>query len=140
MQDNGIKKSPYKGIIISCFVLLAVPVALYFLLKYVIVGCQPKYDYEINKYTAMALGFGSGFLFQFTCIISGMFKGTFSVVLKRIIGFFGNLTVSFKFACKMYHDDFVEDGAVFWILLVVIGSTLFTSIYGFVKFLELYPL
>lgn len=138
MQDDTIKKSPYKGIVISCIVLLAVPVSLYFLFKCVIMNAQYTYGYEMNKYTSMFLGFGSGFLFQFSCVIGGLFRGSLNVVIKRIVHFFENLTISFKFACKMYHDEFIEDGAVFWILLLVIGSTLFTSIYGLINFIILY--
>ena len=65
---------------------------------------------------------------------SFILKKCFRAVVKRVVGFFGNLTISFKFAFKMYIDDLREDGAVFWIYFIIIVITLHLSVSGFINF------
>ena len=136
-MNDGVKKNPYKGIIIICILLIAVPIGLYFLFKKVIFTNQGQYSY-LNNASAICLGFGVGFIFQMSCVIGGLFKGSFSVVVKRVFNFFADMTISFKYAIRMYWDDIVENGVVFWIIFPIIVATLCIALYygfEFVAFL-----
>lgn len=137
-MNDSIKKSPYKGILITCFFLIAVPLGLFFLFKTAIFAYQKKFSDDINLYTSLFLGFGTGFLFQMCCVLCGLFRGSFKVVIKRVFGFFSNLSISFGFASKTYLDDLKEDGAVFWIILIIVASTFAVTIYGLLGFMECY--
>ena len=140
MYEDEIKRSPYRGILFTLIMLIGVPVGLYFFLKLILTVGVPYRDYDLNKYTAQALGFGCGFLFQMCCILCGLFTPSFRAVAKRVGNFFGNLIVSFKFAITIYFDEVKEDGVVFWIYLFIVVSTLYFSISGFLNFISLYPL
>ena len=128
-MEDGIKKNPYKGILITCLLLIVVPIGLYFLFKKVIFIYQGDFDSRLNHASAMSAGFGVGFLFQMSCVICGLFRGSFSVVVKRVFNFFADLTISFKYAIRMYWDDIVENGVVFWIILPIIVATLGVNLY-----------
>lgn len=128
-MNDGVKKNPYKGIIIICILLIAVPIGLYFLFKEVIFSNQGQYSSYLNNASAICLGFGVGFIFQMSCVIGGLFRGSFSVVVKRVFNFFADLTISFKYAIRMYWDDIVENGVVFWIILPIILATLGVTLY-----------
>lgn len=134
MYDDEIKRSPYRGILFTIIMLVGVPVGVFTLLYVAVMKWSSYSNYYLNFYTAQALGFGCGFLFQLSCILCGLLKKCFRAVVKRVVGFFGNLTISFKFAFKMYIDDLREDGAVFWIYFIIIVITLHLSISGFINF------
>ncbi len=138
--DDGRKKSPYHGIVLSCFLLIIVPIAMYFFMVLVFKKFDKNPHEELNTYTCIVLGVGVGFLFQLSCIFGGLFRGTFSVVVKRVVNFFDNLTISFRFAWKMYVDELKEDGVVFWIILIIILATLAVVIYGLIMFNNAYKL
>ena len=87
-------------------------------------------------YSSLAFGFGVGFLFQFSCVIAGLFKGTLKVVLKRLKEFFSNLSISVKFAYKYYFENIKEEGIVFWIFFTIIGSTLAVTLFGVFKYIS----
>ena len=92
---------------------------------------------DLNKYTAQALGFGCGFLFQMCCVLCGLFKQSFKAVTKRVANFFSNLTVSFKFAFTMYFDEIKEDGVVFWFYFYIVVFTAYFSVDGFINVISL---
>lgn len=136
-MDDGIKKNPYKGIIITCVLLIAVPLGMYFLFKNIIFKNQLNFSDELNQASAVFLGFGVGFIFQLSCIWMGLVKGSFKVVVKRFFDFIANLSISFKFAIKLYWDDIVENGVVFWIIMPIIIATLCITISGLKDFIAL---
>ena len=88
-------------------------------------------------------GVGCGFLFQMGCVIAGLFKGTFKVVVARVKEFFSNLSVNFKFAIKYYWENIKSEGIVFWIYFLIIGSTFAVTLIGIIKLvgipIALYP-
>lgn len=133
--DNGLKKSPYKGIFLLIFLLIIVPVVLSFLFYKILNSFQPYGEKGINLYSAIFLGYGVGFLFQMACVIAGLFKGSFKVVVKRVVGFFDNVRYSFKMAVKLYIDDVKEDGLVFWIMFFIILATLGVTLFGLYKYI-----
>ena len=121
MEHVGKEKSPYHGVLLSSIILIIVPIAIYLLFNYYITKYQ-KFEEEFNAYSAVVLGFGVGFIFQFSCVIAGLTKGTLSVVLSRIGELFSNLSISPRFALKCYIADIKENGIVFWIYFIIIGS------------------
>ena len=60
------------------------------------------------------------------------------VVVRRIAEFFSNFSISKKLAVKLYKEDIIENGIVFWPYLLIVLSCLFLSIYGFYSFFTLY--
>ena len=72
------------------------------------------------------------------CIIAGIFKGTIVVIIKRIKEFFETLNISFKLAIKSYFDNVKEDGLVFYIYFIIVGTNLGLALYGLIKFILVY--
>ena len=128
-MNDGIKRNPYKGILVTCILLIAVPIVMYLLFKKVIFTNQGKFITYLNNASALCAGFGVGFLFQLSCVIGGLFKGSFSVVKNRVFNLFSDMTISFKYAIRMYWDDIVENGVVFWIVFPIIVTTLCIALY-----------
>jgi len=124
------KKSPYKGVIIMSIIMIIIPIFLCFLFEGVISDQQGRYGEEVNKNTALFLGCGAGLIFQLSCALCGAFKGMLKVVIKRIVGFFSNLSISFRVAIITYWDDLKEDGAAFWIFFIIIVVTLSICLKG----------
>ena len=137
MEYDGKNQSPYHGFILSCLVLIIVP-CLLFLLVYAVVSKYSNLSKELNIYTAMGFGFGCGTFFHISCIVAGLFKGNFMVVVRRIAEFFSNFSISKKLAVKLYKEDIIENGIVFWPYLLIVLSCLFLSIYVFYSFFTLY--
>lgn len=130
MEYTGKNKSPYYGLWQTCLLLISVPTILFLIIFYLFEKFQ-DYPKILNCYASMGLGFGIGALFQFTCIIAGLFKGNFIVVVKRISNFFENLSVSFKFAVKYYFEDLKMYGCAFWFYFLIIVVCVILSIIGF---------
>lgn len=122
--------SPYRGVILSTIILIVVPILFYILFDFVLKECQTKFSEEMNHYTAIFFGFLCGFLFQMTCVITGLLTKSFLVVINRVKSFFEDLRISFKMAIKFYWHDIKENGIVFWIHFIVILFTLIMTIYG----------
>ena len=129
MEHVGKEKSPYHGVLLSSLLLISVPLLLFLLFKYVIMKYQ-RFEEDFNTYSAMVIGFGVGFIFQFSCVYAGLTKGTLSVVIRRVANFFDDLSISIKYAFKCYIDDIKENGIVFWIYFIIVTSTIATSIAG----------
>lgn len=134
MEYQGKEKSTYYGVWQSCLLLIIVPIAMYFFFNWVFKSFgMPA---EERKYCALAFGFLIGSLFSLSCALAGLFKGTFTVIKNRISEFFGNLSISFKFACRYYWENIKEYGVVFWIFFIIIGATIGTCVYSFIKYFE----
>ena len=116
----------YKGIFFICFFMLFVPIAFSLFFIYVTKLSRTENLTE-GIYTAKLLGCVCGLLFDGTCIITGLFKGTFSVVINRWKEFFLDLKVSLKFAIKNYFYDLVHSGVLFWVLCLIIGITVYVG-------------
>lgn len=132
MEYEGKAKSPYKGLLGSSFLLIAIPVFL-FIFIFLIIKKYTKLPNDLKVDFSLMIGFGCGFLFQMTCILSGLFKGTFKVVVNRVKNFFSNLSINFKFAIKYYWEDIKSEGVVFWIYFLIVGSTLGIALVGIIK-------
>lgn len=133
MEYTGKNKSPYYGVWQTCLLLIIVPIALFAGIYFIFEKYQ-NYSKIINCYGAMGIGFGVGSLFHISCIIAGLFKGLFSIVINRIAEFFSNLSISFKFAFKLYIEDLKTNGMVFWIYFVIVLLFIAFSIYGFIMY------
>ena len=116
----------YKGIFFICFFMLLVPIAFSLFFIYVTKLSRTE-NLTVGIHTAKLLGCVCGLLFDGTCIITGLFKGTFSVVINRWKEFFLDLKVSFKFAIKNYFYDLVHSGVLFWVLCLIIGITVYVG-------------
>lgn len=135
MEHEGKNKSPYSGFWQCCVILLVVPLIIFALL-YFAFDRFSRFSDELDLYSSIAIGFGAGFLFQLSCVIAGLFKGLFTVVVHRICTFFSDLRISRKVAIRIYIEDLKENGIVFWVYLFIILITLGSSIYGIVKICE----
>ena len=113
------RKSPYHGIVLTSFFMIAVPVGLYFLMRAILFKNQVEISAELNEASAKTIGLGVGFLFHMSLIIAGILEESFRVVIRRVIGFFDDLKFSFKIAWGCYVDDIRENGVAFWILFAI---------------------
>ena len=138
MEENGRKVSPYKGVLLISFLLIIVPIIFYLITRLVIFKFQSSLSNDIKEFSSLALGLGLGFVFHLACIISGLFKGTLKVIFKRIKEFFETLNISFKLAIKSYVDNIKEDGLVFWIYFVIVGTNFGLALYGLIEFTLVY--
>ena len=136
MEHEGKNKSPYSGFWQCCVILLIVPLII-FALIYFAFDRFSSFSNELNIYSSIAIGFGTGFLFQLSCIIAGLFKGMFMVVVHRICTLFSDLRISRKIAIRIYIEDLKENGVVFWGYLLIILITLGISVFGIIKLCEL---
>ena len=120
MEQMGKEQSPYHGIVVSSILLIGVP-SLIFVFVYHLLSNYQNFERDFNLYSALVIGYGLGLLFQLSCIVAGLGKGTFSIVVRRVVEFFSNLTISVKFALKCYFVDIKENGFVFWIYFIIVG-------------------
>ena len=126
MEHEGKNQRPYKGVLLSSLILIGVP-ALLFLIVFLVVKKYGHMAKDITLYFSMMIGIGCGLLFQVSCVLCGLLKGTFKVVVNRVKNFFSNLSVNFKFAFKYYIEDIKTDGVVFWIFFLIISVMLLLS-------------
>ena len=129
MEYEGKNTRPYKGVIGSSLILIAVP-AFLFLFLFMVIDKYSKTPTDVNINSAIMFGGGAGLLFQLSTALCGLFKGTFKVVVNRVKTFFSNLTVNFKFAITYYWEDIKSEGVVFWIYFLIISSTFGFTLYG----------
>lgn len=131
-------KSPYHGVFVASFFMIALPIAFYFLFRWVFFKTQTAQTPELNEATAKIVGFGIGVLFHISLAIVGVFNESLKIVKLRVAEFFENLHISFKFAWECYIEDIRENGVAFWILfgIVVVNICFFAS--GLSTVLQLY--
>ena len=127
----------YKGIFIMSFLMLFVPVIFSIIFYIAMANSETNQSLEISKHTAILLGCICGLLFDGTCIITGLYKGTLNVVINRIKEFFMDLKISIKFAFKNYFYDLIHNGFLFWVLCLIIGLTALIGWNNYKALLEL---
>ena len=110
-------KSPYHGVPVACFFMVLVPVLMYIIMRALLFENQPAMGKELNEASARVLGLGIGVLFHMGCLIAGVLKDSFKIVVNRVAEFFDNLKYSFKLACRCYFDQLRDGGIAFWIML-----------------------
>lgn len=132
MEYQGKNKSPYYGIWQSSLLLIAVPIIMFFFFKSVLKNNIA--DSQQLNYASLFFSGAVASLFQLSCVVAGLFKGTFKVVIERMKELFGNLTISFKFAMKHYWENIKAEGIVFWIFFVIMVTTILVMIYGGINY------
>ena len=137
MEFEGKDVSPHKGLVGTCIILILFPLAIYAIF-YSAINHFQNLSEELNQYAAIGLGCGVGVLFHISCIIAGLFKGSFGVVVRRLGSFFVNWTISFKVAVKCYVEDLINEGFAFWPSFIIICANLVTAIYCLYKFFSIY--
>lgn len=131
MEYEGKNKSPYRGLFLSSLMLLAVPTFCIIVLYIALQKTQKGTPEILCLYMAFAFGGMIGTLFNISCAIAGLYKGTLSTVLIRISKLFSNLKISFKYAMKQYFDDLITNGFSFWIYLLVLLINITLMVVGF---------
>ena len=136
MENENKKKSPYSGLWVSLLLLIGVPVSL-FILFYVIIISNNLLGKELGLYTSLTFGFGIGLLFQFGCVVAGIFKEPVNAIIKRVKEFFEDLIISFGYAVKSYFENIKKDGFLFWIYLYIILFTLAIVAFSVYKYIQI---
>ena len=136
MEYDGKNKSPYYGVWQSVLLLTFAPFIMFIFFKWVL-HTYSKMTPDQILYSLLAFGSGVAFIFQFSCVIAGLFKGTLKVVIARLKEFFGNLSISVKFAYKYYFENIKEEGVVFWIFFVIITTTLGVTLFGIFSYISI---
>ena len=129
MEYQGKNKSPYYGVWQSSLLLIAVPIVLFFFFKGIF-DLEGKLTSEQIIHSSLFFGCGVASIFQLSCVLAGLFKGTFVVVVERLKELFGNLPISFRFAMKHYWENVKSEGIVFWIYFDILTITLILCCYG----------
>ena len=135
MEYEGKNKSPYYGIWQSAVLLTLAPFIMFVFFK-VIFHLYTKMTPDQILYSSLAFGAGIASIFQLSCVVAGLFKGTLKVVLLRLKEFFGNLSISVKFAFKYYFENIKQEGIVFWIFFDIITATLGLTIFSIIKYIS----
>ena len=120
-MSSNRRNSPWQGLWIILPILIAVPLAVYFLFHYLL-DYYVWPQWHLNEATARVLGFGSGLVFHLCCLISGAFTRHRRALTNRLKDLFMNWRLGPGFALGCYWDDLKEDGCVFTILLLVMAA------------------
>lgn len=137
MEHIGKKKNPYKSLWLSSLILFLIPWIPFFII-YFAFQIYSRETQEAILWTSIAFGFGCGSLFHLSCILAGLLKDDFRIVVKRIATYFSNLPYSKKMAGMIYKEDIKENGITFWPHFLIILSYLGLTIYGVIKMIIYY--
>ena len=131
------KKKAIKNAIIAAILFIAAPfiMTLFF---YLCIKQNSNYSKEMLLSSSITLGFLVALIFQLSCCLAGLLKGTLKVVLKRLKEFFENLSISFKYAINAYWENLLEFGCSFWLFAGIILFTTGGLAYGIITFLNCY--
>ncbi len=130
-------KSPYHGLPIAVAVMVLPSPILSLVLYPLFNAFQPQHTKELNLVSAVAIGFGLGFIYHMSCAITGAYADSWQVVKNRIKEFFEDLTVSFTLALKWYWNDIKTNGIAFWIYFAVISVNFAIFVNALVYFFKL---
>ena len=131
-------RSPYRGILVSCLVLIIVPLLLFNAVYTSIVKFDKTMTDDMRMYSSMMFGFGAGTCFNISCVLIGVLKADFKVVVKRIGNFFSNLFISPKIAFMCYKSELKEHGAAFWIYFLIMAIYVVLFAIGLRECLQFY--
>lgn len=136
MKYDGRRKPIYYGVAGSLFLFTLFPtfVTLIFWSAF---SRWSRLSDEKVLFVSLAFGCLVAFLFELCCVLDGLLQGSLKVVFARMIEFFSNLSISFKFAVKSYFNNIKEEGMVFWIYFDTILLTSGISIFSFLKYFEI---
>ena len=131
------KKKAIKNAIIAAILFIAAPfiMTLFF---HLYIKQYTNYSKEMLLSSSITLGFLVALIFQLSCCLAGLLKGTLKVVLKRLKEFFENLSISFKYAIDAYWENLLEFGCSFWLFAGIILFTAGGLAYGIITFLNCY--
>ena len=138
MEHYGKEKKIYKGIWISFVAMLVVPVALFLLFYFAIMG---KITANNNYAFYISLAFSGllGFMFGLVCILSGLIHDYFVAMINRIrdtIEFYGFFS---KRGLSYYFTEFVHGGGpIMWGFLLLMSLFAVISVIGFANFFYIY--
>jgi len=114
--SNG--RAPFRGIIPTALLLIAVPVVFIIIIKDTLALIYPGLTY-VNDPSARFVGSTMGALFHLSCLISGALRPAIQSFKFRFSEFFQNLRCSVGFAFSCYWDDIRQDGMAFDLYLVI---------------------
>ena len=123
--------------IFSFIILIVVPILLSLLLRFCFIRFG-EYEKEVAINYGRGFGLILGALYQISCFIAGSITDSFFVVSNRIKNFFGDLTISVKFAFKHYFSDLFEKGISFWVYILITFFTIYRGTQGLIFLFELY--
>ena len=138
MEELGKNPRPYRGIGFILFFLALVP-AVVFTLIYFVLEIRTYYSGMINVYMSLAITGVVATLFNFICVLCGLFKNLIRPLGERIRDFIDDVKITPKEAFKDYFYAFYRDGGILlWILILWIIFCMLVSAFGFIKFFEWY--
>ena len=134
---NMEEKKKLSHTIFSFVILILVPIFFSLLLRFCFIRFG-DYEREIAINYGRGFGFCLGALYQLSCFIAGYLSDPFFVVFDRIKNFFGDLTISVRFAFKHYFSNLFEKGISFWIYIMITVFTVYRGAQGLMFLFELH--
>lgn len=129
------KKKIRQERIISSLIMIVCPSVMFIIFYYLLKPSSPK---GMEVYTPLMFSFGVTTIFNISCIMNGLFKETFSIVVERLKNFFSNAPLSFKFAVETYFYELKTGGIMFWVYLFIFLGEMALFIVGLTNCLTYY--
>ncbi len=138
MHNEYKRQSPYRGFIITLFILIVPGLLCYLAIDAAIMKYSP-WPYDLDKASSQALGCLFTFFFHMIALLCGLFTPGWQAVKFRVVDFFESLIVGFGYACKNYAESMWEDGVTFDIHMAIIGVNLYFLVDGVRTAMALLP-
>ena len=135
-MDTNKQYSSRHGAWVIILALIGVPLVVWLVVSTAIDYYQPQFA-RVNPASARCIACIIGSLYHFSCVLGGLLRDPFRDFVYRVKEFFCNLPCSFAFAIRCYWEDLKEDGPMFIIYSVIIGTCLFFAIEGGITALSL---
>ena len=127
--------SPYRGLLVSCIMLIIFPICLMILFSYVLRDEYTSMD-PASYYTPIFFGSLCGNIYHIILFMVGAFKKSFIIEVKRVCQFFSDLEISFKLAKNEFIEDVKEKKMIFWIYFGIILLFIILTIFCYCKIMN----
>lgn len=127
--------SPYRGLLVSCIMLIIFPLSLMILFSYILRNEYTHMD-PASYYTPIFFGSLCGNIYHIILFMVGAFRKSFMVEVKRVCQFFSDLEISFKLAKNELIEDIKEKKMIFWIYFIIVLLFIILTLFCYNKIMN----
>ncbi len=128
-MDSNKKYSPWHGFPFVLLMLIGVPLLMYLVISAAVNYYQPQFA-RVNPASSRCIACMLGSIYHASCVMGGLLRDPWRVLVYRVKEFFENLPCGLPFALSCYWDDLKNDGCLFLIYAAIIGGCLYLAIEG----------